>query len=194
MIEIHPDTRALIFDCDGTLADTMPLHWQAWYETFDAFGISCPHDVLEQLKGAPTEDIIEYINKSFGYHVDIALFTKEKEKRSREKLKDTKPIIPVVNLAIKFKGKFPMAVASGGKRINVDLTLETIGLQDHFDAILTADDKIKPKPAPDLFLEAAKRLNTEPRFCQVFEDSDLGIEAAKKANMFATDVRIYLND
>jgi HAD superfamily hydrolase (TIGR01509 family) len=82
-----------------------------------------------------------------------------------------------------------MAVASGGTRKNVTLELEAIQLKDFFEVILSADDDIRPKPAPDIFLEAARRLGVEPRYCQVFEDGDLGLEAAKAADMLPTDVR-----
>ena len=85
-----------------------------------------------------------------------------------------------------------MAVASGSSMENVDIQLEALGLRSYFQAIVTADDNVRPKPAPDIFLEAAKRINIAPKYCQVFEDGDLGLEAAKKAGMLATDVRPFL--
>ena len=85
-----------------------------------------------------------------------------------------------------------MAVASGGNRTNVDTSLESIGINELFDTVVTANDKVKPKPFPDIFLEAAKRIGVEPENCLVFEDGDMGIEAAQKAGMPVIDVRKYI--
>ena len=85
-----------------------------------------------------------------------------------------------------------MAVVSGSNRANVERTLEAIGLRELFPVVLTADDGLPPKPAPDLFLEAARRLGVDPRDCQVFEDADAGLDAARRAGMLATDVRSVL--
>ena len=102
-----------------------------------------------------------------------------------------KPIPEVIDVVESFRGKLPMAVASGGVREIVNLELEAMGIKELFKAILTADDHIKPKPAPDIFLEAARRLGVEPAYCQVFEDGDLGLEAARSAGMLATDIRLF---
>jgi len=95
----------------------------------------------------------------------------------------------VVEVVRKYHGALPMAVASGGTRRNIGLQLETLQLKKYFEVILSADDDIKPKPAPDIFLEAARRLGVEPEHCQVFEDGDLGLDAARTAGMLATDIR-----
>lgn len=192
MIPVHPHIRCLIFDCDGTLADTMSLHWEAWQETFTANGKICPANFLDELKGTPAEKIIERLNESYGYDLEIKRFAKEKQRRVQGKLMRAKPIDPVVEIAKRYKNLFPMAVVSGGTKANVLLILEAIGLKNYFDPIITADDPVQPKPSPDIFLEAARRLNMEPRYCQVFEDSDLGIEGAQKAGMSVTDVRLFL--
>ena len=192
MIPVHPHIRCLIFDCDGTLADTMSLHWEAWQEAFTGIGKRCPENFLDDLKGTPAEKIIARLNESYGYDLDIKRFAKEKQRRVQRKLLRAKPIDPVVDIAKRYKNRFPMAVVSGGTKANVELTLEAIGLENFFDLIITADDPVKPKPSPDIFLEAARRLNMEPRYCQVFEDSDLGIEAAGKVGMTVTDVRLFI--
>ena len=192
MIPVYPNIRCLIFDCDGTLADTMSLHWEAWQEAFIAIGKRCPENFLDDLKGTPAEEIIERLNESYGYDLDIKQFAKEKQKRVQRKLFRAKPIQPVVEIAKRYRNRFPMAVVSGGTKANVQLILEAIGLADFFDPIITADDPVKPKPSPDIFLEAARRLNMEPQYCQVFEDSDLGIEGARKAGMSVTDVRLFI--
>ena len=86
-----------------------------------------------------------------------------------------------------------MAVASGGTRENVMLTLRSIGLESCFAAVLTSDDDVAPKPDPEIFIEAARRMKVAPGACQVFEDGDAGLEAARKAGMFMTDVRAYID-
>jgi beta-phosphoglucomutase-like phosphatase (HAD superfamily) len=107
----------------------------------------------------------------------------------RQNAADFQPISYVVDVARAYHGILPMAVASGGIREIVDLELDAIGIKNFFEEILTADDDIKPKPAPDLFLEAARRLGIAPEYCQVFEDGDLGLEAARIAGMLPTDIR-----
>ena len=170
----------------------MSLHWEAWQEAFTAIGKICPANFLNDLKGTPAEKIIASLNESYGYNLDIKRFAKEKQRRVQRKLLRAKPIDPVVEIAKRYKDRFPMAVVSGGTKANVQLTLEAIGMEDFFDLIITADDPVKPKPSPDIFLEAARRLNIEPEYCQVFEDSDLGIEGAQKAGMTVTDVRLFI--
>lgn len=191
-IPVDKNTKGLIFDCDGTLADTMGFHMEAWNEAFSRFGKTCPEAFLETLKGMKEKYIIELFNEKFKENVNSGEFLEEKHNRFRSKLKNVKPIEPVVEIVKTFNGKLPMAVVSGGTRINVLMTLERIGLEDLFEVILTADDHVKPKPAPDILIEAAWQLKLHPGDCQVFEDGEIGLEAARAAGMIATDIRPYL--
>ena len=191
-IAVFPEIKGLIFDCDGTLADTMPLHMEAWCETFADYGEECPYEFVFKLKGTPVEKIVESFNQKFGRNLNANNFAQKKNSRAYDKLKQARPIDPVVGIVKKYRGKLPMAVVSGGTRQNVLLILEVIGLKDHFKAIITSDENLKPKPAPEIFLEAARRLNVEPRYCQVFEDGDVGLQAARMAGMVATDIRPYI--
>jgi HAD superfamily hydrolase (TIGR01509 family) len=191
-IIISPDTKGLIFDCDGTLADTMPLHMEAWCQTFADYGEECPYEFVNSLKGTPAEKIVEMFNHKFGRKINPIKFAQDKNRRSRKKLRQAQPIDPIIKIVRNYRGKLPMAVASGGTRRNVLLTLEVIGLKDYFVAVITSDDKLKAKPAPDIFIEAARRMKVEPPYCQVFEDGDVGLQAAREAGMIATDVRPYL--
>ena len=192
MLEVSPNIQGLIFDCDGTLIDSMPIHWECWHGTFEKFGASCPHEFLEELKGVPTHGIIAAFNKKFGYDFDVDAFTEEKERLAKEKLVHVRTIEPVTSLVYQFHGSLPMAVASGGPFATVKLSLDATGLSSYFETFVTADDPVKPKPSPEIFLEAAKRIGVPPEKCQVFEDADMGIQAAKAAGMIATDVRPYL--
>lgn len=189
---IAPTVEGLIFDLDGTLADTMPLHYAAWYETFTAHGVTCPQAFLESLNGVPTEIIVSYFNETFGYCLDPERFAREKEIRVRAKLPQARPIPLIAAVVNSYRGRLPMAVATGGNLANAEMILQAIDMESCFEALITADDPVLPKPAPDIFLEAARRLQVEPSRCQVFEDADCGLEAARKAGMFSTDVRPLL--
>ncbi len=187
---VVPDgIRGLIFDCDGTLVDSLPLHYAAWEETFAEFGLSCPLDFLLRHNGKPTDRIVALYNAEFGGAVDVGRFTEDKERRTYARLNQTPPIEPVAAVARGYDGYLPMAVVSGSNRANVERALRAARLRGLFSVVLTADDGLPPKPAPDLFLEAARRIGVEPRYCQVFEDADAGLEAARQAGMLATDVR-----
>ena len=193
-INISPEIKALIFDCDGTLADTMDLHWEAWHAALAFYGKKLEQDYLDTMRGVPTLLMVEKINRDLGWNVDPEEFAEEKENRLIAVLDRVKPIAPVVELALRYKDKMPMAVASGGERETVLATLEKIELGNFFDTVLTAADDVAPKPAPDIFLEAARRMNIEPQHCLVLEDGDAGIQAAKDAGMHILDVRPILND
>ena len=193
MISILPETKGLIFDCDGTLADTMPIHTKAWCDTFSDYGIRCPEAFLQTVMGMPAANIIRRFNRLTGHQIDPMTFARDKNRRARQKLHQTRPIEPVAAIVRQHAGKLPMAVASGGTRENVLLTLETVGLANCFLAVLTSDDDVRPKPHPDIFLEAARRMNVNPESCQVFEDGEAGIEAARRAGMIVTDVRPFID-
>lgn len=181
--------RGLIFDCDGTLVDSLPLHYAAWQETFAALGLTCSLDFLLQHNGKPTQRIVEIYNAEFGQGIDIAHFVAHKEQRTLARLKQVQPLEPVAALARHYHQHLPMAVVSGSTRISVERALQAAGLRELFTVLLTADDGLPPKPAPDLFLEAARRIGVMASACQVFEDADAGLAAARSAGMLATDVR-----
>jgi HAD superfamily hydrolase (TIGR01509 family) len=192
MLTVLPHVRGLIFDCDGTLADTMPVHIDAWCRTFAAHGVDCPEQFIHEVKGRPAERIVGLFNRRYRQRLEPKSFAAMKNRLARERLAEALPIEPVVAIARFYAGKLPMAVASGGTRANVDFVLESIGIRDWFETIITADDAVRPKPDPGIYLEAARRLDVPARYCQVFEDGDSGLEAARRAGMTAVDVRPYI--
>lgn len=188
-----PGTSALIFDCDGTLADTMPIHYRAWTALLGRRGIPFPEPRFYQLGGMPTARIIRLLADEHGVAVaDVDALVWEKEETFLGFLHEVTPIEPVMRIAAAHRGRLPMAVASGGYRAVIRRTLESIGAADWFAATVCAEDTARHKPEPDVFLEAARRLGVGPVGCVVFEDTDIGLEAARRAGMAGVDVRAWL--
>ncbi len=180
---------ALIFDLDGTLADTMPAHFQAWQTVAPKYGLVFPEEVFYSLGGWPTRDILRKLSSEQGITLDIDAVTAEKEQLFLSFLGNVKRIEPVVAIALANKGVLPMAVATGSRRHQADPVLRQIGLHGFFDFVLCAEDCPTHKPDPGLFLLAASRLGVPPESCLVYEDTDPGVTAAKLAGMAWVDVR-----
>ena len=190
---IEPHIKGLIFDADGTLVDTMPMHYLAWQQTAQSMGGDFPEPFFYELAGVPSVRIVEILNEKFGYGFNPQEFTEIKENLYMEKyLPTVNSIEPVVAVARKYQGRLPMAVATGAVQRVVQAALAATNLTDMFDTVVGADDVKHGKPAPDTFLEAARRLGVEPQYCLVYEDSDLGLEAAQRAGMTGIDVRPYI--
>lgn len=180
---------ALIFDCDGTLTDSMPLHYVAWCRTLDRHGIDFPEDRFYAMGGVPTDKIIEILSHEQGIVADVVAVAAEKEREFLLTLGDVRPNPPVCEIARRHHGRIPMAVASGGIRSVVIKQLVKIEMHGHFDIIVAAEDTQRHKPEPDVFLEAAKRMAIPANRCLVFEDTDIGVTAARRAGMDFVDVR-----
>jgi beta-phosphoglucomutase family hydrolase len=189
MIEIPSTAAGLVFDCDGTIADTMPLHYRAWVAALGEHGVEFPEALFYQLAGVPTGGIIQLLNDRHGHQMPVQETADHKDELFEAMIPQVLPIDPVVRLVNQYRGKLPMAVASGGTRALVTRTLDALHLTDAFAAIVTADDVIHGKPAPDIFLESARRLGVPPDSCYAFEDGELGLQAARAAGMVAVDVR-----
>jgi HAD superfamily hydrolase (TIGR01509 family) len=184
--------RGLIFDCDGTLADTMPLHWRAWREVTAKHGLEFPEDRFYALGGVPTRDIARQLAQEQGRpDIDPLAFAKEKEDAYFLFFEDIRPVEPVLAIAREARGRLPMAVASGGSQHAIRRVLEKLGILDWFDAVVTNEAVIRQKPAPDIFLEAARRIGVAPHLCRAYEDTDLGMEGIIAAGMDAVDVRVH---
>lgn len=173
-----------IFDCDGTLADTMPLHYRAWRRMVEENGGQFPEELFYSLGGVPTEVIIERLRDEHGLRADdVPALAHLKEEYYAELIAEVQPIEPVLDVARRIHSTVPMAVASGGYRRYVEMTLDAIGIRHLFDAVVCAEDYTRGKPFPDPFLEAARRLKVAPEDCVVFEDSPGGVQAAEAAGM-----------
>ena len=185
-VEITFPTRRFggyIFDCDGTLADTMPLHFRAWTRTMENLEGQFPEDLFYAWGGKPTDVIVRQLNARFGLSLDVEKTVRQKEDNFLALIPEVEAIEPVLDFAKSLRGIAPMAVASGGHHELVDSTLAALGITELFDAVVCAEDYAQGKPAPDPFLEAARRLQVPAHDCVVFEDSPTGIEAAEAAGM-----------
>jgi beta-phosphoglucomutase-like phosphatase (HAD superfamily) len=178
------DFGGYIFDCDGTLADTMPLHYRAWTRIVAELGGSFPEELFYRSGGKPTAQILEMLRDEHGLRVDdVKNVAERKEEYFLEMIHEVKPIKSVVEIARRWYGIRPLAVASGGFRRQIELTLDAVRIRSLFTAVVCIEDYARGKPFPDPFLEAARRLNVLPTECLVFEDSPLGIMAAEAAGM-----------
>ncbi|MCC7339051.1 MAG: HAD-IA family hydrolase [Pirellulaceae bacterium] len=168
----------------------MPTHYSAWTWMLDQFGIPFPEEKFYDFAGKPTELIIKLLAEETRVVVhDIAAMSRLKEQRYVESIDAVKPIQVVLDIATRHRDRLPMAVASGGEGYVVARTLNVIGVGDWFKVVVAAEDTQRHKPEPDVFLEAARRLDVDPTGCVVFEDSDLGLLAAERAGMMGVDVR-----
>jgi len=177
---------ALIFDCDGTLVDTMPLFYRAWRDSLRRYGsrydfrwdFFCAHG------GQRTQATLDEICRTGGESIDFPTLKRYQAEFIGPRLGEVPPIRPVVDFARHcHRIPRPLAVASGGYRDYVRRALEAIGVADLFPVIVACEDVLHTKPAPDLFLLAAERLGVRPQRCLVLEDSLFGIQAAAAAGM-----------
>lgn len=183
------EPKGLIFDCDGTLADTMPLHWRAWQVIAEKYKLHFPEDRFYSLGGVPSRDILKMLAAEQGVPLDHVAAGHEKENTYLPYLSQVQPVHSVVEIAKANYGKIPLAVASGGTETVIKQVLKHLNILKLFEAVVTSEMVRKQKPAPDIFLEAARRIGVEPRFCRAYEDTDLGLQAIRAAGMEEVDVR-----
>ena len=186
------EIKGLIFDCDGTLADTMPMHWNAWQQITAKYKLNFPEDRFYSLGGVPSPHILEMLSKEQNIELDPVQASHEKENAYLPHLSAIQPVYAVVQIAKDNYGKVPMAVASGGTQKIITQVLEQLKILHLFKAVVTCEMVERQKPAPDIFLEAARRIGVEPQFCRAYEDTDLGLQAIRSAGMEAVDVRVLL--
>lgn len=185
--------EAYIFDCDGTLADSMPIHYAAFLKSFDHMGVSIDlsEEVYYGLAGVPIHEFARYLDKKFGISIDSHELDEVKNRFYRETLDQVGPVQMVVDVLKKSVGQQRIAVASGGTRHCVHRTLKLLEIDHMVEVVVTAEDVERGKPAPDIFLKTAELLKIDPKMCLVFEDAGLGIEAAHAAGMQAVHVKTH---
>jgi len=176
---------AVIFDCDGTLVDSMPAHFEAWCDALSLYGAGgiFKEDVFLAMGGRPTRDIVVELNDEYGLKLDPEEVAFAKREAFLKRLDSLTLIDEVAAFAEALRGKFPLSVASGGSRMVVEKTLKSVGVSDWFDEVVTADDVENGKPSPDVFLRAAELMGIAPSECLVLEDAPAGIIAAQRAGM-----------
>jgi beta-phosphoglucomutase-like phosphatase (HAD superfamily) len=189
---MNREIQGIIFDCDGTLADTMPLHWRAWQTVTARHRLHLPEDRFYSLGGVPSRDILKMLSLEQGIPIDHLAVAREKEAEYLPLIAQVEPVHTVVGIARANFGKIPLAVASGGTHAIIEQVLEHLGIRSLFKAIVTSEDVTNQKPAPDIFLEAARRIGVRAQSCRAYEDTDLGMEAIRAAGMEAVDVRELL--
>jgi HAD superfamily hydrolase (TIGR01509 family) len=182
------DFRAYLFDCDGTIADSMPLHYIAWKAALGEWGCELDEELFYAWGGKPTDVIIRTLNEMNGLKMPVEALAQYKEELYFDLLPRLKAIPEVVEHIEARHGQLPFAVVSGGRRSSVVRSLTALGLLDKFETIVGADDYRRGKPAPDAFLLAAERLRMAPADCLVFEDTAIGIQAATAAGMASVKV------
>jgi beta-phosphoglucomutase-like phosphatase (HAD superfamily) len=191
--DIKPGIKGLIFDLDGTLADTMPYHFIGWKVACRKYGAEIDTAFLRKHTGSPgwiiADEILKACNLNGSVTIDEIMNEKLTEFYKQQHL--VKAIAPVVDIVRKYHGRLPMAVGTGGHREAVERTLAVTDLRKYFDIIVTANDVEYFKPHPETFLKCAAMMNVEPEYIEVFEDAELGLEAAKRAGMTVTDVRSW---
>jgi len=174
---------AYLFDCDGTIVDSMPLHYVAWKKALGEWGCEFDENLFYAWGGRPTGEIISTLNQQQGLNMPVEAVSSRKEDFYFELLPQLTAVADVVEHIEADHGRIPFAVVSGSRRDSVIASLTSLKLLDRFDMLVCAEDYTKSKPDPEAYLLAASKLGVAPEKCLVFEDTDLGIQAAKAAGM-----------
>ena len=184
----HGSFEAYLFDCDGTIADSMPLHYLAWKRALGECGCEFAEELFYAWGGKPIAEIISTLNENHGLNMAVETVAHRKENLYYELLPQLKAVPEVVEHIEAQHGRIPFAVVSGSTRESVTASLAMLKLLDRFDSLVCAGDYRKSKPDPEAFLLAAANLGVAPKSCLVFEDTDMGIQAATAAGMASVKV------
>ena len=174
--------HAFLFDLDGTIADSMKVHNEAWISELKKYNLSMTHEILNSYAGVPSLQTVHIFNEKYGWDLDPEKFAHQKEEAFLNNLDKVTLVNPVYDIILKYS-QVPMAIVSGGKRENVEKTLHLLKISQHFKITVTAEDTKLGKPHPEPFLKAANLLHIDPNRCLVFEDGLAGIKAAQAAQM-----------
>jgi len=179
---------AYLFDCDGTIADSMPLHYVAWRKALGEWNCEFDEKLFYAWGGMPITEIIATLNMRNGLKMPVETVSERKESIYYELLPQLKVVPEVLEHIESQQGRIPFAVVSGSTKESVMASLASLKLLDRFDAMVCAGDYKKSKPNPEPFLLAAERLGVAPNTCLVFEDTEMGIQAATAAGMASVRV------
>jgi beta-phosphoglucomutase-like phosphatase (HAD superfamily) len=182
------DFQAYLFDCDGTITDSMPAHYRAWTQALGEWGCTLSEELFYAWGGRTVDEIIEDLNRRDGLAMPVAAVADRREELFRESLVEMRAVPGVLAHIDDAYRRVPFAVVSGSTRASVTASLTALGLLDRFPVLVCAGDYARPKPDPEAYLLAARLLGTEPGACLVFEDTDLGIQAATAAGMASVRV------
>lgn len=180
--------QAYLFDCDGTIADSMPLHYIGWKQALSEQGCDFPEDLFYAWGGMPVHEIIATLNRKQGLQMPIEAVAIRKENLYYEYLPRLTAVPEVLDVIETHYGRLPFAVVSGSTRESVTASLSSLHLLEKFQTLVCAGDYQRSKPHPEGFLLAAERLGVAPESCLVFEDTDMGIQAATAAGMASVKI------
>lgn len=178
------DYKALLYDCDGTLADNMEAHKDSYVKVASDQGVTIDREIIDEFAGLPIPKVVVEINKRYSTNFDPDEFEATKSALFyNEFIPRIKPIDFVVDHLKANAGKLKIGVVSGGSQKMIEKTLQVLGIRDLVEVLVCAGDTPRGKPYPDPFLLAAEKLAVEPKDCLVFEDGSAGVQAAEAAGM-----------
>ncbi len=192
-LQVHPDARGLIFDLDGTLSNSLPVHIATWNKIGKMYGFKFDPQLLYELTGRPTIEFARRLVEQYGLKASPEEIVKLKQQSFWDSSQLLEPVAEIIEIVKANYKKLPMSVGTGASRRSAEVQLKALEIAKYFDIIVAAEDVTNHKPEPDTFLECARLMDVKPSVCQVFEDGELGILAAKKAGMIVTDVRPHIN-
>jgi len=192
-LQVHTQAKALIFDLDGTISDSLPVHLANWHKIGSSIGFVFDERLVYEMTGMPTIAFAQRIIEENNLQISPGALARLKQESFWESVHLIRPIDQVVEIIKKYHGTLPMSVGTGASRQSATLQLRELRLTPYFDFVVSADDVTRHKPEPETFLRCAELMKVKPTDCQVFEDGILGMEAARKAGMIVTDVRPYIN-
>ncbi len=183
-----PKIKALIFDCDGTLVNTLPIYYQAWLASFKQSGHEFPYEFLIKRNGVKAEKIMLEFNHVFNATIDIPAFIASTEKMVYDSMDQVEEITPIADILRQYSQTYPCIVFSGGAAKNVHKSLEVTNLKQYAQQIITADDDFPAKDDPEAYKQIAALLSLKPEDCHFFEDGELAIQAARNSGMQVTEI------
>ncbi len=189
---VDENIKGLIFDFDGTITDSMPVHFISWQKAFEVHNAVFDEEFFYSKAGYSLTAVVDTYNKEYNMSLDANAVADLKNKLHYDYISQIELIKPVFEIIKSYYNVLPMAIATGSNRGITEYTMEKLGIEKYFMGIVSADDVKNSKPHPEVFLKAAELIGVNPDECEVFEDGDPGLEGAGAAGMKATDVRKWL--